>query len=59
MTLGIFTEKVSVELDDNGGSISVRYNIDIENELASTNELTLHIKEADNNVNGTDNSTEA
>ena len=56
MTLGIYTERVEIELDDNGGSISVSYNIDIENELASTNELTLEIKEANANVNSTDNS---
>lgn len=45
MSLGIYTERVNISLDDNGGMVSVRYNIDIENELASTNELTLEIKE--------------
>ena len=59
MTLGIYTERVEIELDDNGGSISVSYNIDIENELASSNELVLNIKEAKGHVNGTDDSTEA
>ena len=59
MTLGIFTEQVDINLDDNGGSVSVRYSIDIENELASTNELTLKIKEAATNVNGAEHSTEA
>ena len=59
MTLGIYTERVEIELDDNGGSISVSYNIDRENELASSNELVLNIKEAKGHVNGTDDSTEA
>ena len=59
MTLGIYTERVEIELEDNGGSISVSYNIDIENELASSNELVLNIKEAKGHVNGTDDSTEA
>ena len=59
MSLGMYTERVEIELDDNGGSISVSYNIDIENELASSNELVLNIKEAKGHVNGTDDSTEA
>ena len=59
MTLGIYTERVEIELDDNGGSISVSYNIYIENERASSNELVLNIKEAKGHVNGTDDSTEA
>ena len=59
MTLGIYTEEVIIDLNDDGGELSVRYSIDIENELASTNELTLKIKEATNNVNCTENNTDA
>ncbi len=59
MSLGIYTERVNINLNDNGGSVSVRYNIDIENELVSTNELTLNIEEAKGNVNSTGNSAEA
>lgn len=59
MSLGIYTEKVHVALDDNGGMVSVRYNIDVENELVSTNELTLNIEEANKNVNSKPDCTEA
>lgn len=59
MTLGIYTEEVIIDLDENGGELSVRYNIDIENELASSNELTLKLKEAKANVNSTENSTQS
>ncbi len=59
MSLGIYTEAVNVRLDDHGGEVSVRYSIDIENELASTNELTLIIKEANSDVNSTNHRTEA
>lgn len=46
LTLGVYTESVNVSLDDSGGEVSVCYSIDIESELASSNELTLKIKEA-------------
>lgn len=46
LTLGVYTEDVNIRLDDQGGEVTVRYSIDIESELASSNELTLKIKEA-------------
>ncbi len=49
--LGIYTDKVKVNLDDSGGELEVRYSIDIQSELASTNELFLKIEEANSNVN--------
>ena len=49
--LGVYTESVRNELGDDGGRIQVRYNIDVEYELASTNELTLEIQEAKGNDN--------
>ena len=56
MTLGVYTEYVGISLDDHGGELTVRYSIDIESELASSNELTLKIKEAKNNVNSSNDS---
>ena len=56
MTLGIYTESSQITLDDKGGEVFVRYTIDIESELASTNELTLKIKEAEHHVNSSTNS---
>ena len=55
LTLGVYTDSVSAKLDDNGGELKVKYSIDIESELASSNELTLKIKEAKNNVNSSKN----
>ncbi|MBR2176646.1 MAG: DUF1934 domain-containing protein [Clostridia bacterium] len=46
ITMGIYTDSVSISLDDSGGELTVKYSIDIESELASSNELTLSIKEA-------------
>ena len=45
MTLGVYTESVNISLDDSGGEVMVKYTIDIESELASSNELTLKIRE--------------
>lgn len=54
--LGVYTDNVKINLDDNGGEVEVRYSIDIQSQLASTNELFLKIEEADSNVNSnTDN----
>lgn len=46
LTLGVYTDSVSSTLSDEGGQLQVRYSIDIESEHASSNELTLIIKEA-------------
>ena len=46
LSLGIYTESVRNDLNDNGGELEVCYSIDIGAELASTNELHLKIKEA-------------
>ncbi len=50
ISLGVFTDSVKVNLDDKGGEIKVHYNIDVQSELASVNELTINIKEAVNDV---------
>lgn len=46
ISLGVFTEKVDINLNEKGGSVKVRYQIDIQSELASINELNINIKEA-------------
>ena len=51
LTLGVYTEKVKNNLNDNGGELEVRYSIDIQSQLASTNELFMKIEEAHKNVN--------
>ena len=53
LSLGIYTESIRIDLNDNGGELEVRYSIDIQAELASTNELHLTIKEANNHVHCT------
>lgn len=46
LTLGVYTDSVTSDLDSRGGTLQVKYSIDIESEHASSNELTLIIKEA-------------
>lgn len=59
MMLGVYTDSVFISLDDKGGEVRVRYSIDIESEIASINELTLKIKEAESNVNGSTDSQQS
>lgn len=46
LMLGVYTQNLDINLDDHGGELSVQYSIDIQSQLASKNELTLKIKEA-------------
>ncbi len=50
ISLGVFTDSVNIDLDDKGGEIRVHYLIDVQSELASSNELIINIKEADSHV---------
>lgn len=52
ISLGVYTESIKINLDDNGGELEVHYSIDVQSELASKNELYLKIEEANKNVNG-------
>ena len=52
LSLGVYTENVHIDLDDHGGELSVNYTIDIESQLASTNELYLKLEEVNHHVNG-------
>lgn len=51
ITLGVYTNSVKVNLNDNGGELEVGYSIDIQSELASINELFIKIEEANQDVN--------
>lgn len=46
MMLGVFTSGLDNQLGDKGGSLRVRYTLDMEASLASVNELTITVKEA-------------
>jgi len=59
ISLGVFTDTVNVDLNDKGGEIKVHYNIDVQSELASSNELIINIKEANENVSSSSDSTTA
>ncbi len=43
--MGVYTDMVNVDLDEHGGSLTVHYSIDIDAELASSNELTITVRE--------------
>lgn len=45
ITLGVYTDSVKINLDNSGGSLELRYSIDIQSELASTNELIMNLQE--------------
>ena len=59
ISLGVFTDTVNVDLNDKGGEIKVHYNIDVQSELASSNELIINIKEANKDVSSSSDSTTA
>ncbi len=59
MMLGVYTHSVTSTLTDRGGELKVSYSIDIESQLASSNELILQIKEAEGNVNGSNRTENA
>lgn len=54
--LGVYTESIQNNLTDNGGSLSVSYDIDIDANLMSKNEISIVIKEAAADVNSSNNS---
>lgn len=43
--INIFTSQLDVDIDENGGSISIDYVIDYENKCIIKNELKIHISE--------------
>lgn len=42
--LGVFTHYFKSTLDDNGGHINIKYNIDIDSRLSSENEIKILVK---------------
>ena len=48
MMIGIFTSQLHSNLTDEGGKLEVRYTLDINSNLSSSNEILITIKEAEN-----------
>lgn len=48
LVFGIFAETVHSDLSENGGEVRLHYTIDINNDLASTNEVSIKIRKAGN-----------
>ena len=46
LMVGVFTSSFSSHLDEQGGSLRVRYTLDINSSLSSNNEISVTIKEA-------------
>ncbi len=46
LMIGIFTSRLDSDLNDAGGSLNVRYTLDVNSALSSTNELSITVKEA-------------
>lgn len=44
MTLGIFTKKLQVSLEEQGGRLAIAYTIDIDSSLASDNEIDIEVR---------------
>ena len=49
MMIGIFTSRLYSSLTDEGGKLEVRYTLDINSNLSSSNEILITVKEAENN----------
>lgn len=43
LTVGVFTSKLNVALGHEGGSMDIRYTLDIDSNLSSQNELTVKV----------------
>lgn len=46
--LGVSAEYITAELDDNGGSLCFKYDVDINSSLATRNEIDIRVKESKN-----------
>lgn len=44
--IGVYTKRMKVDLDDNGGEVLVEYAIDLDSHMMSENDFLLKIKEA-------------
>lgn len=50
MILGVYTNKININLDDNGGTVEVTYTLDINSTVTSYNKIYIKIRRANNNV---------
>lgn len=50
MVLGVYTNKININLDDNGGTVEVIYTLDINSTVTSYNKIYIKIRRASNNV---------
>ena len=44
LTLGVFTSELSTSLGEAGGRIDIKYTLDIDSNLSSSNEITVEVK---------------
>lgn len=49
LMIGIFTQDVDSNLSETGGTLQIRYTMDIDSNLSSLNEISITVKEANNN----------
>lgn len=48
LMIGVFTDRISMNLDDEGGTLDVSYTLDFNSGLASRNEFHIDVKRAGN-----------
>lgn len=46
LMIGVFTDRIAMELDDEGGSLDVSYSLDFNSDMASRNEFHIDVKRA-------------
>ena len=44
--IGVFTDRIAMNLDDEGGTLDVSYSLDFNSDLASRNEFHIDVKRA-------------
>jgi len=52
MMVGVLGSRIKSSLTDSGGNLEVKYSLDINSQLASENEMYIHIKEQEKGRNG-------
>lgn len=46
LMIGVFTDRIAMNLDDEGGTLDVSYSLDFNSDLASRNEFHIDVKRA-------------
>ena len=49
-TIGVYSDKVHSDIDENGGTLELGYSLDFNSGFASKNKMTITLKEAADNV---------